>query len=188
MKRLALLPLLLLADCGHSPPTRFFTLDPMPPAGQSTAVTTLAPVQLDAVHIPSTLDRPEMVSQPAANRLKVSDQDRWGAPLGDMMRRTLAQDLLARLPSGTLVLPDAPKPPGVRGLVVNVLALQADPSGRVYLQGSWSLLAGKPTLPVLTRTIQLSATAAPGASGQAAATSQLLAQLADQIAPLLAQG
>lgn len=176
---------LLLASCGHSPPTRFFTLDPLPPSGAAPA-SRIAPVQLEAVHIPPALDRPEMVTQVGANRLKLSEQDQWAAPFGEMMRRALAQDLLSRLPAGAFVLPEAPRPEGARGLVVNVLQLQTEAGGRTDLQASWTLIAGHPRRAVLTRTVSLSVTASGDAQGQAGAVSRLLGQLADQIASALA--
>lgn len=174
--------LALLAGCGHSPPTRFFTLDAVPATRPVTPTAYVAPVQLDAVHIPAALDRPEVVSQVGANELRVSDLDHWGAPLGEIMRRTLAQDLMARLPQGAFVLPDAPRPPGVRALVVDVLQLQADAGGRVYLQASWTLAGRTSTEPPVIQNVQLTADGAPGAAGQAAALSQLMGELADRIA------
>jgi len=98
-----------------------------------------------------------------------------------MMRRTLAQDLLARLPEGEFILPDAPRPQAVRGLVVDVLEIDATPGGRVTLEASWSLMTAGTTRPALIRNVQLSADAGPGPQGTAAAMSQLLGQLADQI-------
>jgi uncharacterized lipoprotein YmbA len=175
------LALLLLAGCGHSPPTRFFTLDPAPPSRPATAATAMAPVQLDAVHIPAALDRPQVVTQLGANRLDVHDFDQWASPLGEMMRRTLAQDLLARLPEGTFILPDAPRPQNIRGLVVNVLQIDAAPGGQVTLQASWTLMEPGAARPALIRNVQLTASAGPGPQGTAAAMSQLLGQLADQI-------
>jgi hypothetical protein len=175
------LALLLLAACGHSPPTRFFTLDPTPPSRHATAEVAMAPIQLNAVHIPPALDRPQVVTQLGANRLDVHDFDQWASPLGEMMRRTLAQDLLARLPQGTFILPDAPRPQGIRGLVVDVLQIDAAPGGQVTLVASWTLLGPGAARPTLIRNVQLTANAGPGPQGTAAAMSQLLGQLADEI-------
>lgn len=175
------LAILLLAGCGHSPPTHFFTLDPAPPSRPAAAIAAAAPIQLDAVHIPPALDRPQVVTQLGANRLDVHDLDQWASPLGEMMRRTLAQDLLARLPQGEFVLPDAPRPQGVRGLVVDVLQIDAAPGGQVTLQASWTLMEPGTTRAALIRNVQLTADGGPGPQGTAAAMSQLLGELADQI-------
>ncbi len=190
MKRAAILAgVWLLAGCGHGAPTRFFTLDATPPA-QPINSAPVAPIQLDSVRIPSVLDRPELVTEPSANHLRISDQDHWGAPLGDLIRRTLAQDLVARLPAGAVSMPDAPRHPGVRGLVVDILQLQADPTGHIYLEASWTLIsAGGRT--ILTRDVRLTAegsataVAANSSDLQAAAMSRLFGELADDIASKL---
>jgi len=175
--------LALLAGCGHSPPTHFFTLDPAPP--KAPAASRLAhPVRLGAVHIPPALDRPELVTKPSANRLSIDEQNQWAAPLGDMIRRTLAQDLLARLPSGSFLAPDAPRGGGAEVLTVDILALDAAPGGQVHADIAWSLLApdGKPRL---TRQARLDAPGGSEPGAQAAAISTILGHLADDIAAAL---
>lgn len=192
MRRIAILASLTaaltaaLAACGHSPPTRFFTLDPAPAAGVA-ARSASAPVQLGAVRIPAGLDRPEMVSETAPDRLRIDDQDHWGAPLGDLVRQALAQDLKARLADGALIAPGAPRPAGARVLAVDILAFQPGPDGQVRLEASWSLMSGSPLQTTLSRQVTL--TASPpsgGAGGQAAAMSDLLGRLSDRIAAVLA--
>jgi len=171
-----------LAACGHSPPTRYVTLNAEPVVAPR-ATAQIQPVQLTAVHIPAELDRPEVVTQDAANQLTIHDTDRWGAPLGQMMRRTLAQDLLTRLPQGAFVLPEAPPPPHTRTLVVTVLNAEADAGGGLTMQVSWTLLSGHPAHTDLTQQLTLSSSmASRDATAQAAAMSQLLGQLADRIA------
>lgn len=185
MKRLAILSAaLVLSGCGHSPPTRFYTLDAVPPA-RPTSVGPGAPVQLAAVHLPPTLDRPQVVTQTAPGRLEVSEQDHWGAPLDEMMRRTLGQDLLARLPEGSFIPPNAPRPSGARGLVVDVVQLQASPGG-VVMQANWTLTGGASGEALLSRTVELRAPAGQGAGGQAAAISRMLGELSDRIVAALA--
>lgn len=184
------LGVLLVAACGHSPPSRFFTLDPAPPKSAVSTRAPVAPVQLDAVHIPAAVDRPEMVTQTGPGRLQISGQDRWGAPLAEMMRRVLAQDLASRLPQAAFVFPDAPSPPGTRGLVVTVLQLSATPDGRVDLQVNWTLLApGSRQAAGDGDNLRLSATAtSAGSDGRAQALSAVLGQLADHIADALQRG
>jgi uncharacterized protein len=186
MKRLAMLSAgVVLSGCGHSPPTRFYTLDAVA-ASHATSAGLRAPVQLAAVHLPPALDRPQIVTQIGPGRLEVSEQDQWGAPLDEMMRRALAQDLLARLPEGAFITPDAPRPAGAQGLVVDVVQLQATPS-RVFMQANWSLTGGASGAVLKSRTVELSAPA-PGrnAAAQADAISRLLGELSDRIAAALA--
>lgn len=120
MKRLApLLVACVVAACGRSPEPRLWTLDAVAPVAPRTTATT--PLRVDAVHLPLALDRPELVERRGANRVTVHDFDRWSAPLGDLVRRTLTQDLMARLPAGSVIFPDAPKTAATRSLVVDVL-------------------------------------------------------------------
>ncbi|PMS11649.1 membrane integrity-associated transporter subunit PqiC [Trinickia caryophylli] len=183
-----------LAGCAHSPPTRYYALEAIgprvPPAAAPGGAMPAAPVQLTAVHIPAMLDRPEVVTRVAPNRLDVADDDRWAAPLAQMMRSVLAQDLLGRLPSGSFVLPDAPVPAGTHSLVVTVLALDADSNGRLSLQAGWSLSAphATPSSSSSPHAVTLTAQGTGGgANDQAAALSRILAALADDIASALAR-
>jgi hypothetical protein len=172
----------MIAGCGHSPPMQYVTLNAAP-AATPLATGSIAPVQLTALHIPGELDRPEVVTQIAANRLSVDEGTRWGAPLARMMRRTLAEDLLSRLPEGSFVLPDTPAPSDTRALVVTVVNLEADTSKTLRLQAAWSLSSGHPARVVLTRQTTLTAEMTDsGAAAQAASLSRALGQLADQIA------
>jgi hypothetical protein len=171
-----------LAGCAHSMPTRYVTLNAMPAAAPP-ATTPMTPIQLTAVHIPAVLDRLEVVTLASQNRLTIDDSDRWGAPLAEMMRRTLAQDLLTRLPAGSFVVPDAPAPPGTRKLVVTVLNATADASGTLTFQAEWTLLAGHSDQATLRQQVTLnSAISGHDALAQAAALSHVLGDLADRIA------
>ena len=174
-----------LSGCGRSPPTRYVTLH-AEPADTPLSTAHVTPVQLTAVHIPAELDRPQVVTQLSPNQLAVDETDRWGAPLAQMVRRTLAQDLMTRLPAGSVILPDAPAPPGTRTLVVTVLDSEADASGTMTLQAAWSVLTGDPPRETLTQQATLSsAMTNRDAPAQAAALSHILGQLADRIATSL---
>ncbi len=179
-----LLPALLvltLAACASSPPTRFFTLEPVAPGAPAGAARERAPLKVDAVHIPPALDRSSMVRGLSGNQLEISSQDRWAGDLGATIRRVLTQDLARRLPAGMVVAPDAPAPAGARGLVVDILTFQPQ-GGEVVLDADWTLLQGEHARPVLSRGEHLTTAAAPSAQGEAAAMSTLLGRLADRIA------
>lgn len=184
---LALACALALAGCGHSPPTRFYVLAPVAPAQPATAANG-TPIRVAAVHLPAELDRLEIVSGLSANRIEVRSEDRWAAPLDDMSRRVLTQDLAQRLPPAMLVAAHAPAPRAARALVVDLQAFGVDGAGTARLQGGWSL-EGPDHQPQLQRDVDLTA---PGAGAdpqaQAAAMSRLLGELADQIASVAARG
>lgn len=176
-----------LADCGASPKTHYFTLAAAP-AAESKQVSISRPVTVAAVHVPPSLDRRSMVRRTSETTVDVSGEDRWTAPLGDMMQRVLSQDLAARLPRDKVILPDAPAPPHTAQIVVTVVQFGPDASGRTVLEGGWSLLEGAPARPVLRRDVALRTDReARDAEDQAAAMSQLLGQLATGIAAALAE-
>jgi uncharacterized lipoprotein YmbA len=186
-RTLPLLLVLALADCGTSPKTHYFTLAAVPPQEPAQA-STASPVTVAAVHVPPSLDRREMLRRTGANSVDISGQDRWTAPLDEMIRRVLSQDLAARLPKDKVVLPDAPAPPHTAQIVVTIAQFGPDAGGKIVLDGSWSLLEGGRQQPALRRDVALeTAASGAGAAADAAAMSQLLGQLATRIADTLAE-
>jgi uncharacterized protein len=132
--------LVLLPGCGHSPNTTFFVLNAVRPDTPSRS-RVVERIQVRAVHIPDELDRSERVSEQSGDRLRINQFQQWGAPLADMIRRVVSEDLAARLPGDTIVPPEAPAPPGTRGLVLDVQEFLPTSSGQVVLQATWTLLA-----------------------------------------------
>ncbi len=183
----ALAALLTPAACA-SPPTRTFMLDAPPPAAPPVAVSPLAaPLHVDAVHLPPWMDRPELVRRVGAREVKVDDFARWSAPVAQLARRTLTEDLMARLPRGAVVFPDSPVPQGAVGLVVDVLDVVRE-GDRAVMDVSWTRLPapaapGSPSPSPAGHPLRLTAPASARGQGAAAADlAALLAALADAIA------
>src|SRR5690242_15277088 len=132
----------VMAGCGSSPPTRFYTLDAVKPQGSVPSKAAVSPVKVNAVHIPALLDRSAIVRRQAGNQLDISSRDHWGASFGEMARGVLTQDLQSRMAPGAIIPPDAPAPPDSRGLVVDILSFVPDGSGQVVLTCDWVLLEG----------------------------------------------
>ena len=177
----AVLLVLMLAACASSPPTRFFTLEPVGPGAATAAVRGHAPLKVDAVHIPPALDRSSIVRGMSGDQLQISSRDRWAGDLGETIRRVLTQDLASRLPPGMVIAPDAPPPANARGIVVDILTFQPRGAGEVVLDADWTLLQGSQSHAVLSRSEHLTTAAAPTAQGEAAAMSTLLGELADRM-------
>ena len=175
--------LLLLAACGSSPHTHFYTLTTVPSAtGRRSA--SIA-IQLSAVHVPPLLDRRQMVSMSGPNSVQISETNRWSAPLDEMVRNVLAQNLAARLSPNRVILPQAPAPPGTASLVVTIAKFAPNASGTVTLQGSWTVLSGDSGASIAHRNFNLTAGPATTADSAAAAMSEVLGRLANQIASAL---
>jgi len=176
-----------LTACASSPPTQFYSLEPVAPQGpapQSDVTTSqTAPLRIAAVHIPPALDRREIVRLGADNRLDISGLQRWGAPFDEMVQHVLTQNLVERLAANEVVLPLGPAPADTQSVVIDLLQFQSNASGNVVLQGSWSLLLPGQSAPALIRDFRYEDSAgAQSFADEAAAMSRLLARLADDIA------
>ena len=176
-----------LTGCGHSPATHFYTLDATAP--RATPASPAPVLRVDQVQVPSVLDRPELVHEYAQGQLKVDDFSHWGAPLGQLMRATLSQDLAARLPSGNLLPAGGPRPPGAIGISVEIISVGTSGSD-MSMDVVWTTttlttpVAGQPgTPPVVTpHTTRLTTQAsASDPAAYAAGLSSLMGDLADQI-------
>jgi uncharacterized lipoprotein YmbA len=177
---------LSLAACGHSAPTRFFTLFPVAPAQPVAATAFASPIRLRRVTVPPALDRVELVREVAPGEVKVSDFERWAAPLGQTAVQVLAEDLAARLPAGALIPPAAPLPTGGADVDVDILAFNVS-GGQAVMEASWSEIRRMGTGPKdprsTTRLVELTAPVdASGGLAEAQGLSRLFGQLADRIA------
>ena len=172
-----------LSGCGSSPPTRFYTVDAMP----SSAPPAYAgpPVRVDQVKIPSVLDRPEIINEYAAGQLKVDDFNHWGAPLGQLLRSSLAADLAARVPAPAVVPAEGPKPTGTIGLSIDILAVGTGSEG-MTMDVVWTETrpaddtTGKPTSVAHSTRLSAPESAATPA-GYAAGLSRMIGELADRM-------
>jgi uncharacterized lipoprotein YmbA len=95
----AIAGLALIGACSSSPPTRFYTLSETAPEAGPAPQPGAGSVLIYRVTIPGEIDRPQLVRQMDVNRLQISEEDRWAAPLDEMIRRVLSDDLARRLPS-----------------------------------------------------------------------------------------
>ena len=182
------LSLAVLAACGRSAPTQFYTLRAMPPASAIQAAPTV-PIRIARVEVPGTLDRPEIVREHANNQVKVDDLSQWSAPLGQLMRTTLIEDLIKRLPNGRVVPTDAPKPAATVDVSVEIVAVH-ETAGTLSIDVTWTQT--RPSGEAGATTVQTLSLSAPLAdrsnAAYAEALSQAMAQLADAIAARLGGG
>jgi uncharacterized lipoprotein YmbA len=184
-RALILLPILLLAGCGGSPKTHFHTLIPVPPA--QTALRppgTDLPIQVGDVNLPGTLDRQSLVTRGSGTMLDVSDQDRWAAPLDELIRRALTSDLRDRLGIERVLAPGDPRPHGaVLVVALNIQRFSGDSAGDVVLETDWMIGKTMPGSTIQTHHARLHVRAGSGSPDAiATAMSQALGQLADTIA------
>jgi hypothetical protein len=176
---------------------RFYTLTSIDPESRPQVPSNAIPVRLTRVTVPGELDRAQLVRRIDATRLRIDDQDRWAAPLDDMIRRVLSADLAARLSSG-LVL-DANEPAQgqrVQALAVDIHEFYADAGCAVTLQATWVLTPpqagkderGQSPQPRQAReqTQVPAAGACSGSDSVPGAMSRALALLSDRVAAAIA--
>lgn len=142
-------------------------------------------VEVRSVAIARYLERSQIVRSSEDYRLDVIGNDWWGEPLDAMLTRVLVQNLTQRMPGSTVfgengavsATPDAT-------LGVNVQRLDEGRDGAVVLSGQISVTGGRHEA---TRTLRLTAMpAAAGTPALVAAMSNVVGQLADAAALLLA--
>ena len=80
----------VIAGCGTSASSRFYTLDP---TASSHGSPVHASIIVGPVTIPASVDQPQFVVQVASNRVEVDEFNRWVAPLSDGIARAVAGDL-----------------------------------------------------------------------------------------------
>lgn len=194
-----LLAAALACACASSPPMRFYTLTSIDPESHPQVSPNTTPVRITRVTLPGELDRAQLVQRIDPTRLQIDDQDRWAAPLDDMIRRVLSADLAARL-SSNLVL-DANEPAEdqrVQALALDIHDFYADAGCTVTLQATWILTppqrpAGKDEGSQTTHARQAreqtqvpASGACSGAASVPGTMSRALALLSDRIAAAVA--
>jgi uncharacterized lipoprotein YmbA len=134
------------------------------------------------------MDRIEITTEMAPGEFRINDLDHWAAPLGQMVRQALTEDLMVRLPEGRVISPHLPKPQGAIGIDLDIIAFSADAKG-TRLEASWMINPRDSKPRLAPRMLVLKDdTSSPGAVATARALSELLAKLADRISEELAAG
>jgi uncharacterized protein len=177
---------LLLAACAHSPPQTFFTLS----ARQGTELTR-APglkIELRRAALPGYLDRPHIVRRATAERLELGGDERWAAPLEEMVGATLAENLAQRLPSSVVYTDGGAisAVPDVR-VEVQLFRFERAASGDAVLLAEVAVHTSA-ARPATTQRFSLSQKPASGTTSDVvSAMSQLLGALSDGVTQMIAR-
>jgi uncharacterized lipoprotein YmbA len=187
MTRLALAAAIaasMLCSCASSPPMKYYTLSAITPAARLQTAADAVPLRIDRVTIPTELDRTQLVRRLDANRLQILENDRWAAPLDDMVQRVLSDNLAARLPRALVANPNEPAlGERRRSLSVDIQEFYGDRSCAVVLRAAWTLK--EPDSQGTRSNEETRIASSPNCTDPEAlpaAMSQALAQLSDRIA------
>lgn len=131
---------LLIGACSLFSRTKseFYTLSSRPPSGP-VATLQVPRIAIEGIELPPGLDRRGIVVHASATELEIRETEQWTSTLETMVLHTLAHDLAARLPEGTMVLPGQPRPEGAI-LPVSVMfdELAPGPEPVFVLDARWS--------------------------------------------------
>lgn len=170
----------LLAACGSTPPSEHYILraTAQPPGGDSGIALGVGPVS-----VPEYLRRENFVFNGEANRLEITSRQRWAEPLQEGIARVMTLNLAGLLQTQDVrPYPWHPRRKPQYAVQLRVMEMDADAS-RARLIAEWLLLDPETDAPLQRRIAQLQQSlTSREASAVAAAYSDLLYQLSEQIA------
>jgi len=177
----------LLAGCGKSAPTHFYSLSASgpAPAAEAPAGPCLS-LGVGPVEFPAYLDRSQIVTKIGQNQMHVGDFAQWIEPLRDNFQRALTENLgrlVCAKPLVTYPWPVGGHPD--RQIVVQVAGFDGTLGQEAWLRVSWSILDAD-NKQLVWRTAEYREQAAgPDYAAMAAAQSRLVEKFAKDVAASL---
>jgi uncharacterized protein len=174
--------LLSLATCS-SPNPVLYTIAPVRGAEQAMAPKVIL---LQQIAMERYLERSQIVHSSENYKLDVMANDWWGEPLSAMLSRILVEELQQRLPNSVVIsevgavsaAPDAT-------ITLNVQRMDEDASGNLVLLAQAGIMFRGRSAPLLHNYRFSVAPSTPNVSGEVAAISTGVGELADGLAALL---
>ena len=138
-----LITLLGAAGCATSPPSRFYTLTPLPEAdrgGSDIAGGTLA-IGIGPVVFPQFLDRPQLVVRGGSNQLTLEEFNRWGGTVQDDFLRVWGENLAHLLDTSRIIIfPSESRLPLDFRITAEVVSFEGRPAGDAVLKVRWAVM------------------------------------------------
>lgn len=183
--------LALVTACGSSPPTRYYQLEERVSQTDNSSSSTLS-VRVGPLYIARYLQQPNIVTRQDDYQVEVAEFDRWVEPLEQSIGRILTTNLSDTLSSNWVhefgVGNDAIERFDYQ-VLVTITRFDANANDTATLTAQWNLVTPQPSVTVLAkRTVLTQPVASSSYSSQAAALSDLISELAKEIADnILAQ-
>lgn len=134
----------LVAGCGSSAPSRFYTLSSLKPVGtiqQPAGENVRTIIRIGPVDIPDYLDRPQIVTRTSQNELAIAEFDRWGGSLRNDVNRVLIENLSSIfITDNVAVVPWKQYTPGAYRVPLTISRLDVTPGGNLYLKAQFSII------------------------------------------------
>lgn len=182
---LALLAAALLAGCGSSAKTYYYTL-------QTGAVDEIAAksnrnsIAITSLSLPEIVDRPQLVLRAGDTQVLISDNHLWGQPLKSEITRNLAAHLARETGTARVLLP------GQSGydeadykIAIDILRFDSVSGGDATIEASWSVRRKGATQPVSGQAVAREVISGVGYDALVGAHSRALARLSRDIAATL---
>jgi uncharacterized lipoprotein YmbA len=171
----------LIAGCGASSPSRFYTLSPTaspvaaPPASYS--------VSVGPISVPAVVDRPQIVVRTGPNQIMIEEFDRWASPLKGDIARIVAENLVSMLGTPQVsVFPQTTAVGASYRVSIDVLRFDSEPGKAATLDALWTVSAAKDKQSRSGRTTLAEPTQGGGYVALVAAHSRALGRLSADIA------
>lgn len=174
----------VLAGCGSTPKTHFYTLQaPLPAgAGSSVAAAGQPGIVIGLVSLPELVDRPQLVVRTANNSVGISDLHRWGEPLKRDIAHVLAASISRELGNPRVTVHG--QSGGAEGdvrIAVDVLRFESVPGVEAVIEVNW-VVRRKGAEPVAGRSVAREKVQVFGYEPLVAAHSRSLEQVGREIA------
>lgn len=171
----------LLVACAATPTAQFYALENVEvavPGSYFDRVLSIGPIDM-----PEYLDRPQMVTRAAGNRLVVDEFNRWGGPLAEEIGRVLTVHLAAALGSQRVYgYPSRIAADADLRVAIDIRRLDGVAGGDVVLDVAWSVIDERTLAVVETRSASYrDAWGESGYGAYAAAMSRLVSRLGDDL-------
>jgi uncharacterized lipoprotein YmbA len=169
----------LVAGCGSTPPSHFYTLrGTATPATVSSSLS----VVVGPVSVPATVDRPQIVLTTGANQVALDEFHRWASPLANNISRVVAENLVALLGTPRVTL--SPQTLGADAdfrVVIEVQRFDSTLGEAALLDAVWTVRRGRDGKAETGRTTVREMTPARSYDDLVAAHSRALARLSQDI-------
>ncbi len=154
------------------------------PVGQRRPATDSRGVVVGPVTVPEMLNRPQLVTRPAPNRVEALEGAQWAEPLGENISRVLAENLSVLLGTENVYrFPWDPAGPASVHVAVDVVRFDASPGGTARLEARWTAFRAGQAGPGPYRATRVAVpVGGPAPEDQVVALSEALSRLSRDIA------
>lgn len=176
----------LLAGCGKSAPTHFYSLSAAAPKAADAPAGPCLSLGIGPVDFPAYLDRSQVVTRIGQNQMQLAEFEQWIEPLRENFQRALTENLATLVCAKPLIT--YPWPAGGhpdRQVVIQVASFDGSLGQEAWLRASWSILDADGNSLAWRTADYHEATAGPAYADLAAAQSQLVEKFAKDVAESL---